>query len=68
MDVGNIQADVTLIMAHLRRNEVAKALTAVQNLGEEAAERSGHLQHEGRRADGQQRTRPAPAAGLRARP
>lgn len=32
MDVGNIQADVTLIMAHLRRNEVAKALTAVQNL------------------------------------
>lgn len=29
LDPDNIQADVTLIMAHLRRNEVAKALAAV---------------------------------------
>lgn len=32
LDADNIQADITLIMAHLRRNEVAKALTAVQAL------------------------------------
>jgi len=32
LDATNIQADITLIMAHLRRNEVAKAMTAVQTL------------------------------------
>lgn len=32
LDSDNIQADVTLIMAHLRRNESAKAMAAVQVL------------------------------------
>ena len=32
LDATNIQADITLIMAHLRRNEVAKAMAAVQTL------------------------------------
>jgi Flp pilus assembly protein TadD len=32
LDSENIQADVTLIMAHLRRNETAKAMAAVQTL------------------------------------
>ncbi|MBN8281586.1 XrtA/PEP-CTERM system TPR-repeat protein PrsT [Zoogloea sp.] len=32
LDAENIQADVTLIMAHLRRNETAKAMAAVQTL------------------------------------
>ncbi len=32
LDQDNIQADITLIMAHLRRNEVAKAVAAVQTL------------------------------------
>lgn len=32
LDPTNIQADITLIMAHLRRNEAAKAMAAVQTL------------------------------------
>ncbi|MBN9695086.1 MAG: PEP-CTERM system TPR-repeat protein PrsT [Zoogloea sp.] len=32
LDSDNIQADITLIMAHLRRNETAKAMAAVQVL------------------------------------
>jgi len=32
LDAESIQADVTLIMAHLRRNETAKAMSAVQTL------------------------------------
>lgn len=32
LDSESIQADVTLIMAHLRRNETAKAMSAVQTL------------------------------------
>ncbi|NML25424.1 PEP-CTERM system TPR-repeat protein PrsT [Zoogloea sp. G-4-1-14] len=32
LDADNIQADITLIMAHLRRNETAKAMAAVQVL------------------------------------
>ena len=32
LDANNIQADITLIMAHLRRNETAKAMSAVQAL------------------------------------
>ncbi len=32
LDPANVQADITLIMAHLRRNEIAKAVAAVQTL------------------------------------
>lgn len=32
LDADNIQPDITLIMAHLRRNEVAKAMASVQTL------------------------------------
>lgn len=32
LDADNVQADITLIMAHLRRNEIAKAIAAVQTL------------------------------------
>ena len=32
LDPADIQADITLIMAHLRRNEIAKAKEAVQSL------------------------------------
>jgi len=32
LDADNIQADITLIVAHLRRNEIAKAVTAVGTL------------------------------------
>jgi tetratricopeptide (TPR) repeat protein len=53
LDSDSIQADVTLIMAHLRRNEIRQGDECGRDPRKEEAGRPDHPQHEGWRAAGQ---------------